>query len=92
MNTYHAEHPDPGKQGTNIDKEKYEQVHEAMLVALSQQESMSLKEMCTAVRDVLAGAFDGSIEWYVTTVKLDMEAKGELTCDRKKSPHAHRLV
>ncbi len=28
----------------------------------------------------------GSIPWYVTTVKLDLEARGELVCDRQCSP------
>lgn len=90
--TYYAEHPDPAKKGTNIDREKYEQMHTALVTALSHQPSMSLKEMTVAAKDLLAGQFDGSFEWYVTTVKLDMEAKNELICDRKQSPHQHRLA
>ncbi len=89
---YQAKNPDPGKQGTNIDEKKYHQIHDAMIGALLQQKHMSLKELVLAVKSQLDGDFDGSFEWYITTVKLDMEARGELVCDRKKSPHLHSLV
>ncbi len=89
---YHAKHPDPAKKGTNIDEAKYHQIHDAIIGALLQQPGMSLGEMTLAVKSQLDGVFDGSFEWYITTVKLDMEARGELVCDRKKSPHAHTLT
>lgn len=34
------------------------------------------KDLTEEVRHKLAGHFDGSISWYVTTVKLDLEARG----------------
>jgi len=34
------------------------------------------KELSPAVEEVLGQAFEGSIPWYVTTVKLDLEARG----------------
>ena len=90
--TYYAQNPDPEKQGTKISKAKYDQIHEAIVGALLAQSVMSLKEMTLAVQSQLDGIFDGSIPWYVTTVKLDMESRGELICDRKKSPVAHYLA
>ncbi|CAN0523260.1 unnamed protein product [Laminaria digitata] len=87
MAKIYAQHPDPEKQGTNIDKEKYDQMHEAIVVAFMQQENMVFKDLVLAVKSQLAGEFKGSIEWYVTVVKLDMEAKGEMRCDRSKSPN-----
>ena len=85
--TFYAQNPDPGKQGVNISKAKYDQMHEAIVAALMQQESMTFKELTLAVKSELAGVFEGSIEWYVTVVKLDMESRGEIICDRGKSPH-----
>ena len=90
--TYYAQNPDPDKQGTKINKAKYDQIHQAITVALLQQSVMSLKELTLAVQSQLEGVFEGSIPWYVTTVKLDMESRGELVCDRKKSPVAHYLA
>ena len=34
------------------------------------------KDLTEEVRHKLAGHFDGSISWYVTTAKLDLEARG----------------
>ena len=85
--TIYAQHPDPQKQGVNISKEKYDQIHKAIVVALTQQEKMSFKELSLAVKSALTGVFKGSIAWYVTVVKLDMESRGEILCDRSKSPH-----
>ena len=40
----------------------------------------------------LDGSFDGSINWYVTTVKLDLEARGVVERIPGKSPQRLRLV
>jgi hypothetical protein len=36
-----------------------------------------------AVSQTLEGKFEGSIGWYYTTVKLDLEARGVIRCERK---------
>ena len=90
--TVYTEHPDPAKKGVNINRDKYEVIHEAIVETMKGAGPVSLKAMTTGVKNKLAGTFDGSVGWYVTTVKLDMESKGELVCDRTKSPHEHRLV
>lgn len=90
--TYYAQHPDPDKKGTNINRAKYEQIHFAILSAFGRQPVYGLQELSLAVKDILGNSFDGSIMWYVTTVKLDMESRGELECDRSQSPHALRLT
>ena len=89
--TFFAQHPDPGKHGVNISKEKYDQVHDVIVAALVQQDTMTLKELTQAAKSELAGVFEGSIGWYVTVVKLDMESRGEILCDRSKSPHLIQL-
>ena len=47
--------------------------------------------LITSVKDILGDTFDGSISWYVTTVKLDLEAKGMIERIPKVSPQQLRL-
>lgn len=86
-----AQHPDPGKQGVNISKEKYDVILSAIHAYLEDVGSASLKSITSAVKEQVGSTFEGSVGWYVTTVKLDMESRGMLVCDRTKSPHAHSL-
>jgi hypothetical protein len=69
-------HPDPAKQGVRISKNKYDQVTLAILFAIRHNPSITFRELTAEVDKKLAGTFDGSIGWYVTTVKLDLEARG----------------
>ena len=89
--TIYTQHPDPSKQGVNINKAKYDVIHDEIVGFLGVAGPSSLSEITRAVSDRIGDSFEGSIGWYVTTVKLDMESRGELTCDRSKSPHAHSL-
>jgi hypothetical protein len=84
-------HPE-GKQGVNIDKEKYEAIRQATLSILNEQEETLFKDLPAAVDHKLEGSFDGSITWYVTTVKLDLEARGLIVRDAKSSPQRLRLA
>jgi hypothetical protein len=63
-----------GKQGVNISKAKYTVIRDAILETLCTRQEIGPKELTQAVSDKLQGKFDGSIPWYVTTVKLDLEA------------------
>lgn len=53
---------------------------------------MTFKALMEDVEAKLAGRFEGSIPWYVTTVKLDLEARGEIERIRQSSPQRLRLV
>ena len=86
----YTQHPDPEKQGVKIDKVKYDQMREAIRNVMLSVEQTTFKELAMAVRDVISPEFEGSIEWYLTTLKLDLESRGEMTCDRKKSPNVLR--
>lgn len=68
-------HP-TGKQGTNIDHTKYEAMKQAILTTLQEHEGLTFREAQRFVEDKLNGSFEGSIGWYYTTVKLDLEARG----------------
>ena len=76
-------HPDK-KQGVNISKEKYEIIRKAILSTLRTQKEISFRNLSRAVEKEVNGTFDGSVMWYVTTVKLDLEARGEV----KRVPHS----
>ncbi|MCY4436730.1 MAG: hypothetical protein OXE05_05280 [Chloroflexi bacterium] len=82
-------HP-AGKAGVNIDKQKYDTVREAILQSLQDNGMMTFKDLAAEVRRRLEGSFAGSISWYVTTVKLDLEARGEIK--RVPKSGSQRLV
>ena len=72
----------PGRQGTRILKWKYALVRKAILQALRESGgSLEYRELPAAVAERLSAAERkrlGSVSWYTTTVKLDMEVRGEI--------------
>ena len=64
------------KQGVNISREKYEIIRKAILSTLHIQREMTFMNLSRAVEKQVNGDFEGSVTWYVTTVKLDLEARG----------------
>lgn len=68
-------HPDRSKKGVNIDREKYELMKAAIVEALHSNRQLTLKELEKAVSNQLKGSFEGSIMWYLMSVKLDLEAR-----------------
>ena len=71
-------HPEPAKQGVPIDKAKYTTIREAILHNLQCYGSMTFTQLGALVEEDLHDTFAGSVLWYYTTVKLDMEARGEI--------------
>jgi hypothetical protein len=84
-------HPQ-GKSGVNISRAKYDTISEAIQDSLRTHQSMAFKELTEDVRGMLEGSFDGSISWYVTTVKLDLEARGIIERIPNSAPQRLRLV
>ncbi|MEO1516691.1 MAG: hypothetical protein AAFV95_16845 [Bacteroidota bacterium] len=70
-------HPQ-GKQGVNIEKSKYDQMRHKILQIVQSRGQVSFKELTHLTKKQLNGQFNGSIGWYMTTVKLDLEARGEI--------------
>lgn len=68
-------HPEK-KQGVKISREKYEVIRKTILSILRRQKEMTFMKLSRAVEKELNGDFEGSVNWYVTTVKLDLEARG----------------
>ena len=84
-------HPEK-KHGVNISKEKYEIIRKAILSTLRAHKEITFKNLSRAVEKEVNGNFEGSVTWYVTTVKLDMEARGEIKRVPKSRPQLVKLV
>jgi hypothetical protein len=84
-------HPEK-KQGVNISREKYEIIRKAILSALHKEKEISFMNLSRAVEKEVNGSFEGSVTWYVTTVKLDLEARGVVKRVPHSRPQLVRLV
>ena len=84
-------HPEK-KQGVNISREKYDVIRNAILCVLQQKKEITFMNLSRAVEKEVNGNFDGSVMWYVTTVKLDMEARGEVKRVLNSRPQLVRLA
>lgn len=84
-------HPDK-KQGVNISREKYETIRKAILCVFATQKEITFMNLARAVEKEVNGNFEGSVTWYVTTVKLDMEARGEIRRVPNSRPQLVKLA
>ena len=84
-------HPEK-KQGVNISKEKYEIIRKAILSILRTQKEMTFMALSRAVEKDVNGTFEGSVMWYVTTVKLDLEARGTVKRVPNSRPQLVKIV
>ena len=84
-------HPEK-KQGVNISREKYDIIREAILSAMHKQNEISFMNLSRAVEKQVNGNFEGSVNWYVTTVKLDLEARGVIKRVPNSRPQLVRLA
>ena len=72
--------------------EKYDTVREAILAVVRERGEITFDELGEAVEKKLRGRLDGSIMWYVTTVKLDLEAGKVIRRVPKSTPQRIRLA
>ena len=86
-----TKHPQ-GKAGTNITKEKYDAIRGAITNSMQEHGEMTFSELGYAVRKQLEGDFEGSVSWFYTTVKLDLEARGLIERVGTGSPQRLRLT
>ena len=78
-----------GKSGKNIDKQKYETLKRAILLALQSKE-LTHTELFKQLNKNLNKKFSGNISWYRETVKLDLEARKMIERTSSK-PQKYRL-
>ncbi|MFT5196743.1 MAG: hypothetical protein ACI9EW_002856 [Cellvibrionaceae bacterium] len=84
-------HPE-GKKGVNIAQWKYEMVRDAILAVLNEHETFPFKRLTDEVGRRLDDSFEGSVGWYTISVKLDLEARGQIERIPNKSPQEVRLT
>jgi uncharacterized protein DUF6958 len=84
-------HPEK-KQGVKISKEKYELIRNAILCVLQTQKEITFMNLSRAVEKEVNGNFEGSVMWYVTTVKLDLEARGQVKRVPNSRPQLVKLA
>jgi hypothetical protein len=76
MNTHvPLQHPDANTPGANVNQARRDVIQAAILDTLRRHEKLTYEDLARFVEQKLSGKFDGSIRWYVTTVKLDLEAR-----------------
>lgn len=83
-------HPE-GKNGVNISRKKYDQIHSYIMKVLNANDRITYQELNEMAIEQLKDSFDGKVPWYVVTVKLDMEARGEIERIPNTSPHEIRI-
>ncbi|HSM69947.1 MAG TPA: hypothetical protein VK851_00250 [Anaerolineales bacterium] len=79
------------KQGVRISKAKYEIIRKAILSTLRKHKEMPFMKLSQAVEKEVRGKFEGSVMWYVTTVKLDLEARGTVSRVPNSRPQLVKL-
>jgi hypothetical protein len=80
-----------GEPGENILKSTYEQVSAAVQTALNGRELTS-DELVDECRVMLGDDFEGSVEWYVETVRLDLQARKVIEPVPDSQPSRFQLV
>ena len=84
-------HPNPKKQGVNIDQDKYDTIRSNLLTTLEQNGPIPFMKLANTV--ALANPdFEGSPMWYCETVKLDLEARGIIRHNRTARPAHVELI
>ena len=70
-------HPQ-GKQGVRIARSKYDPIRNAIMRALRDEGPCTFTDLVARVENRLENDFPGSVSWYTISVKLDLEARGEV--------------
>jgi hypothetical protein len=81
------QHP-AGRKAVTIDREKYELLRKAMINHLLMNGESTHTEILRAVKEDFQRnqvEFEGSVEWYLEWVKLDLEAKKEIRRNKDTS-------
>ena len=83
-------HPE-GKKGVNILVSKYNVIRAFILKTLEERNEISYKELNELAITTLKDSFDGSVPWYLVSVKLDLEARKIIERIPGTSPHFVRM-
>lgn len=87
------QHPE-GKKAVSMDPDKYRILKEALINILKTRGEATHDEILQAVNDEFnknCTKFEGSVEWHLEWVKLDLEARKEIRRTRAKNPVRYAL-
>jgi hypothetical protein len=84
-------HPQ-GKKGVNISRAKYNSICDFILKTIKKEGEITYQALNKLAIKKLTDTFNGSVPWYLVTVKLDLEARNIIERIPKTSPHKLRLV
>jgi hypothetical protein len=83
-----------GKNAVKIDRKKYEILNKAILHCLAKKDALTHTEMFEAVKAYFEKnkiVFEGSVQWYMESVKLHLEATKAIQRITEKIPHKWKL-
>ena len=83
-------HPHEGKTNKKIALEKYTFIREHLLLILKENE-LTHTELMEALYQRVKDTFEGGVQWYGETVKLDLEARNVIERTKTK-PEKYRLL
>jgi hypothetical protein len=83
-------HPVPGKTNKNIALEKYDVIKENILLLLNAA-ALTHTELMEQLYSNVKDSFEGGVQWYGETVKLDLEARKLIERTGTK-PEKYRLT
>ncbi len=84
-------HP-AGKQGVNIRRDRYDVIKDYILKTVETAGEITFSDLGDKAVNDISSEFDGKALWYITTVKLDLEARNLIERIPKTSPQMLRLV
>lgn len=83
-------HPTAGKTNKNICLDKYEFIKKHLLAILLET-ALTHTDLMEKLYDSVKDDFDGGVQWYGETVKLDLEARKLIERTNDK-PQKYKLV
>ena len=83
-------HPNPEKTNKSISLEKYNVIKESILSILKDFEPTHTELMEQLYQNV-KDTFEGGVQWYGETVKLDLEAR-KIIMRTKNKPEKYKLI
>ena len=92
-NKIQLKHP-TGKKAISMDKEKYGVIEKSLLICLKGKAELTHKEILHLITEDFKKnkiKFEGSVEWHMEWVKLDLEAKKKITRKADTTPIKFKL-
>jgi len=83
-------HPSPGKTNKKIALEKYDYIKKHLLEIL-QKGALTHSELMEALYTQVKDSFEGGVQWYGETVKLDLEAR-KIIERTKSKPEKYQII